>query len=308
MENNNITTTNSKLDSDEPKSVATATAAEEQNPNSPAAEDPNPNSNQAPPRQSSRTPFTNLSQVDADLALARTLQEQERAYMMLRINGEGSDYGSWEAGSYFNEEEFDDPNDGTDVDDGVDDEDEDEGEYDGTDEDAFDVHAQADDGEDDNPTIEFDPAVFSSDEAYARALQHIEEQEMAARLLALAGIHDHGVEDTEDHGGNSQDTWEEVDPDELSYEELLALGEVIGTESRGLSSDTIASLPSVTYKAQSNQEGSNDSCVICRLDYEDGETLTVLSCKHSYHSECINNWLQINKVCPICSTEVSSSR
>jgi len=28
------------------------------------------------PRQPSRTPFTNLSQVDADLALARTLQEQ----------------------------------------------------------------------------------------------------------------------------------------------------------------------------------------------------------------------------------------
>ncbi|KAJ9691585.1 hypothetical protein PVL29_013697 [Vitis rotundifolia] len=78
MENNDITTTNSKLDSDEPKSVATATAAEEQNPNSPAAEDPNPNSNQALPRQSSRTPFTNLSQVDADLALARTLQEQVR--------------------------------------------------------------------------------------------------------------------------------------------------------------------------------------------------------------------------------------
>jgi len=39
------------------------------------------------------------------------------------------------------------------------------------------------------------------------------------------------------------------------------------------------------------------SCVICRLDYEDGETLTLLSCKHSYHPECINNWLKINKVC-----------
>ena len=76
-----------------------------------------------------------------------------------------------------------------------------------------------------------------------------------------------------------QDTWEEVDPDELSYEvscpvdctfltfylstltkldsifqELLALGEVVGTESRGLSADSIASLPSVKYKA-----GSNDS-------------------------------------------------
>jgi len=82
-----------------------------------------------------------------------------------------------------------------------------------------------------------------------------------------------------------QDTWEEVDPDELSYEvswlglsvpmmlllnfipysmihlsqELLALGEVVGTESRGLSADTIASLPSINYKTGSSQNGSNDS-------------------------------------------------
>ena len=32
-------------------------------------------------------PFTSLIQVDAVLALARVLKEQERAYMMLRING-----------------------------------------------------------------------------------------------------------------------------------------------------------------------------------------------------------------------------
>lgn len=32
------------------------------------------------------------------------------------------------------------------------------------------------------------------------------------------------------------------------------------------------------------------------MDYEDGESLTVLSCKHLYHPECINNWLKINKV------------
>ncbi|OVA01739.1 zinc finger protein [Macleaya cordata] len=93
-----------------------------------------------------------------------------------------------------------------------------------------------------------------------------------------------------------QVSYEELDPDELSYEELLALGEVVGTESRGLSSDTIAALPSISYKAQDDQDGSTDQCVICRLEYDDGETLTMLSCKHSYHPECINNWLQINKV------------
>nr|DAD27411.1 TPA_asm: hypothetical protein HUJ06_028879 [Nelumbo nucifera] len=50
-------------------------------------------SNLAPSRQTLRTPFTSHNQVDADLALAMTLQQQERAYMMLRMNsGEGSDY------------------------------------------------------------------------------------------------------------------------------------------------------------------------------------------------------------------------
>ncbi|GMJ12998.1 hypothetical protein like AT3G19910 [Hibiscus trionum] len=281
---------------------------------------------QASRESSTRTPFTNLSQVDADLALARTLQEQERAYMMLRMNNDGSDYGSWEAGSYLHDEDddFGDPHDhditdGDDDDDEEDDdgeqEDEDEGEYDGTDaddddddEDVFDVHAHAENGEEDNnASSELDPAAFSSDEAYARALQDAEEREMAARLLALAGINDRGSFTLEDHGGNSQDTWDEVDPDELSYEELIALGEVVGTESRGLSADSLASLPSITYKAGSSQIGSNESCVICRVDYEDGDSLTALSCKHSYHPECIKNWLKINRVCPVCSAEVSTS-
>ncbi|PPD97936.1 hypothetical protein GOBAR_DD05009 [Gossypium barbadense] len=163
------------------------------------------------------------------------------------------------------------------------------------------------DGEDDNDaSVELDPADFSSDEAYARALQDAEEREVAARLLALAGINDGGTVTLEDHGhgGNSQDTWEEVDPDELSYEELLALAEVVGTESRGLSADSIASLPSLIFKAGNSQTGTNDSCVICRVDYEDGDSLTALSCKHSYHPECINNWLKINKlVKPVQSTD-----
>lgn len=37
-------------------------------------------------------------------------------------------------------------------------------------------------------------------------------------------------------------------------QELVALGEVVGTESRGLSSDTIAALPSRSYKAENMQD------------------------------------------------------
>ncbi|KAG5553270.1 hypothetical protein RHGRI_011209 [Rhododendron griersonianum] len=291
---------NSKADSNGAKTTA------DENPNNSGFGEQQEGLNMVRPSSTIRTPFTNLSQVDADLALARTLQEQERAYMMLRMGGDGSEYGSWEGGRYIHEddEDFDDPSgdeyDRTDdsVDDGDNDDGDDEDEDDGDDEDedAFDVHAHAESGEDNNMSVgvELDPAFYPNDEAYARALQDAEDREMAARLLALAGINEREDEE-EDHAGNSQDAWEEVDPDELSYEELIALGEVVGTESRGLSGDTIASLPSLNYKTQNTQDGSNDSCVICRLDYEDGDTLTLLSCKHSYHSECINNWLRINK-------------
>ena len=37
-------------------------------------------------------------------------------------------------------------------------------------------------------------------------------------------------------------------------------------------------------------------CVICRCEYEDGDTLSTLPCKHHYHTDCIKDWLQINKV------------
>lgn len=270
-------------------------------------EDNNNNNNNNEGRQS-RTPFTDLSQVDADLALARTLQEQERAYMMIRMNGDVSDYGRWESGSYVLEDDdlddhSEDEYEGSDAGDGHDIDHESE-DYD-DEEDAFDVHAH-----EDNPTIELDPADFPNDEAYARALQDAEDREIAGRLLSLSGINElvaSGSEELEDHGRNSQDAWEEVDPDELSYEELIALGDVVGTESRGLSANTIASLPSMSFKMQNNQDGNTESCVICRLDFEEGDTLTVLACKHSYHPECINNWLCINKVCPVCSAEVSTS-
>jgi E3 ubiquitin-protein ligase BIG BROTHER-like protein len=40
------------------------------------------------------------------------------------------------------------------------------------------------------------------------------------------------------------------------------LGEVVGTESKGLSADTISSLPSVTYHAQDKQEGNMEQYVL----------------------------------------------
>ncbi|PIA31123.1 hypothetical protein AQUCO_05200012v1 [Aquilegia coerulea] len=101
---------------------------------------------------------------------------------------------------------------------------------------------------------------------------------------------------------------DDVDPDELSYEDLIALGEIVGTENRGLPANEITHyLHPYEYKRQPNCKDV-DQCVICQFEYEEEEPVVALGCQHAYHSECISKWLEMNKVCPICNIEVSSSQ
>ncbi|OWM85109.1 E3 ubiquitin ligase BIG BROTHER-related-like [Punica granatum] len=99
---------------------------------------------------------------------------------------------------------------------------------------------------------------------------------------------------------------DEIDPDNLSYEQLIELGEIIGEEKRGLSAEQVSSiLQPFTYKSV---ERGTDLCVVCQVEYGEGEKLTALPCDHPYHPECISQWLQVKKTCPICSTEVSEPK
>ncbi|KAL5719623.1 RING-type E3 ubiquitin transferase [Ranunculus cassubicifolius] len=110
------------------------------------------------------------------------------------------------------------------------------------------------------------------------------------------------------NGSSSQVIWQDnVDPDNMTYEELLDLGEAVGTHSRGLSKDLIKLLPVTKYKSGfffSRRKSQCDRCVICQMKYKRGEKQITLPCKHAYHTDCGTKWLSINKACPICYTEV----
>ncbi|KAK1426615.1 hypothetical protein QVD17_15291 [Tagetes erecta] len=99
---------------------------------------------------------------------------------------------------------------------------------------------------------------------------------------------------------------DDIDPDNMTYEELLDLGEAIGTESRGLSLELIDSLPTTRYKSGGFflRKKSGERCVICQMRYKRGDRQINLPCKHVYHTECGSKWLTINKTCPICNSEV----
>ena len=47
------------------------------------------------------------------------------------------------------------------------------------------------------------------------------------------------------------------------------------------------------------------ACSICLGDYEEGEDIRLLPCGHMFHVPCIDAWLQINRICPLCKADVN---
>ncbi|PIN18765.1 Anaphase-promoting complex (APC), subunit 11 [Handroanthus impetiginosus] len=106
---------------------------------------------------------------------------------------------------------------------------------------------------------------------------------------------------------NSEALWEDdIDPDNMTYEELLDLGEAVGAESRGLSQELINRLPTSKHKSGGifSRRKSGDRCVICQMRYKRGDRQINLPCKHAYHTDCGSKWLSINNTCPVCNAEV----
>lgn len=240
---------------------------------------------------------------DEDRALAKALQEQERAFLQLQGESPG------EFGENY---------------------------YDG-------------EGHDEEGS--------ASDLAFARRLQAEEMQSQYSRLLDMAGPR-RGTQEgnqnlAEGHADESDDEQEdymsddEVDPDNMTYEELQALADTVGSVSRGLPTHIIDSLPISRYHRQAPLPAAANSsnsilidlctpdgrtgragvpiisiddtpeqqvrgpsqevqCTVCCMELEDGEHVMRLPCGHFYHPDCIRPWLALNKACPICSREVGA--
>ncbi|KAM1018109.1 hypothetical protein ACFX13_040390 [Malus domestica] len=147
------------------------------------------------------------------------------------------------------------------------------------------------------------PSVMNAEEP-ANTDSHLEED---AVMEAQATPTPEECIQNQQNTSTSEVAWQEdIDPDNMTYEELLDLGEAVGTQSRGLSDELISLLPLSKYKSGNFflRKKSGERCVICQMQYKRGDRQITLPCKHVYHSECISKWLGINKVCPVCNLEV----
>ncbi len=55
---------------------------------------------------------------------------------------------------------------------------------------------------------------------------------------------------------------------------------------------------------------SNDElpcCLICLVDYENGDEVRTLPCSHDFHKDCVDSWLYNHSSCPACRSSIDRS-
>ncbi len=92
-------------------------------------------------------------------------------------------------------------------------------------------------------------------------------------------------------------------PDNMTYEELLALEDKVGNVSKGLTKNQIKKIP-IVYFSKYKFKNFDTKCAVCQYDFNEGEKVTKLNCNHLFHAPCVDEWLLKNKICPICKKEI----
>ena len=74
----------------------------------------------------------------------------------------------------------------------------------------------------------------------------------------------------------------------------------------GAAEDASGARTTVTVRVAREQLAANidTKCSIFQEELEDDDEVRVRPCKHAEHAECLDQWLRVNKCCPICKAEV----
>jgi len=81
---------------------------------------------------------------------------------------------------------------------------------------------------------------------------------------------------------------------QLTEEEQIKIAQRIGL---------IQHLPTGTFDGCKK----NRECVICMIEFSVGDSVRYLPCMHTYHMDCIDDWLMRSFTCPSCMEPVDAA-
>ncbi|XP_057731640.1 RING-H2 finger protein ATL43 [Arachis stenosperma] len=77
-----------------------------------------------------------------------------------------------------------------------------------------------------------------------------------------------------------------------------------GRKNSGIDRSIVESLPIFRFGSLRGQKEGLD-CAICLAKFESSEVLRLLpKCKHAFHVECVDTWLDAHSTCPLCRHQV----
>lgn len=86
----------------------------------------------------------------------------------------------------------------------------------------------------------------------------------------------------------------------------MTRGDTCEKTNNGLSLDDLQQLPCFEFRGGGGAAaiGTLD-CAVCLESFQIGEKCRLLPvCKHSFHVHCVDSWLMMSPICPICRTSV----
>lgn len=98
----------------------------------------------------------------------------------------------------------------------------------------------------------------------------------------------------------------------LVYRIMLPYAERDRRRPRAADPAQVQNLNSISYSPATfaniagNDSLEDASCVICLCEYEEGETVRFLPCKHHFHQECVDVWLRLDKACCLCKQDIDA--
>ena len=61
-----------------------------------------------------------------------------------------------------------------------------------------------------------------------------------------------------------------------------------------------------TASANEQHDSSSEICVVCMSQYEGGDCICTLPCRHEFHKACVEPWLREHFTCPLCKLDLAA--